>query len=55
MRKRIYMTYKTIAKKISCNKYGKEEAMKVALKYIEDMRTLIETERKYLENKYAIC
>ena len=46
---------KTIAKKISCNKYGKEEAMKVALKYIEDMRTLIETERKYLENKYAIC
>ena len=42
-----------ITKKISCNKYGKEASTKVALKYIEDMKTLIEKERNYLEKMYA--
>lgn len=44
---------KVITKKISCNKYGKEASTKVALKYIEDMKTLIEKERNYLEKMYA--
>ena len=41
----------TITKKISCLKYGKDEAKAVALKYIKEMKMLIQQELFYLRGE----